>query len=104
MIYNQSDIFVLANLQEITPAVNEALACKKPVVVMDCGGANFAIPNKNYGIITKKASIQDFANGIEHFIKNKKAAQKSAENGYRRVIENFSIEKVAEKIYNAYSK
>src|SRR3989338_8341116 len=33
-IYNMSDIFVLANYQEITPAVNEALACEKPVVVM----------------------------------------------------------------------
>jgi len=104
LTYNKADIFVLANLQEITPAVNEALACKKPVVVMDCGGADFVIPNKNYGIITKKGSIPDFADGIETFIKNRKMAVKSAENGYRRVVNNFSIEKVAEKIYNAYAE
>ena len=102
LIYNKADIFVLANLQEITPAVNEALACKKPVVVMECGGADFVVPDKNYGIVTKKDYILDFADGIEFFLKNKKIAAESAEKGYKRVIENFSIEKVAEKIYNAY--
>lgn len=102
LIYNKADIFVLANLQEITPAVNEALACKKPVVVMECGGADFVIPNRNYGIVTKKNDIRDFADGIEFFLKNRKKATESAEKGYKRVIENFSIEKVAEKIYKAY--
>ncbi len=42
-IYNQAEVFVLANEQEITPAVNEALACGTPVVVMECGGCGFVI-------------------------------------------------------------
>ena len=103
LIYSSSDIFVLANLQEITPAVNEALACKKPVVVMDCGGVDFVIPDKNHGIITRKDGIKDLADGIESLIKDKKLASRIAENGYKRIVENFSIEKVAEKIWGAYS-
>lgn len=103
-IYNKADIFVLANLQEVTPAVNEALACRKPAVVMDCGGADFAIPSKEYGIITKKESISDLAEGIHMIMRDKKMADKIAENGYKRVIENFSIEKVADKIWKAYSE
>ena len=102
ILYNRADIFVLANLQEITPAVSEALACKKPVVIMECGGAGFVIPNENYGIITRRGDIQGLSDGIETLIRNKKLAKKLAENGYKRVIENFSIEKVAKKIYNAY--
>lgn len=103
LIYNKSDIFVLANQREITPAVNEALACKKPVVVMDCGGADFVIPDSTFGIVTKKNDIKSLAHGIEIFIKNRKLAAKTAEKGYKRIVENFSIEKIAEKIYKAYS-
>jgi len=102
-IYNMSDIFVLANYQEITPAVNEALACEKPVVVMDCGGHDFVIPNKDYGLISKKFDVNDMANKIIFLIKNKKEAKRIAINGRKYILKNFSIEKVAEKLYKAFT-
>ena len=37
-------------------------------------------------------------------IRDKKMADKIAENGYKRITENFSIEKVADKIWKAYSE
>ena len=70
-IYNMCDIFVLANCQEITPAVNEALACEKPVVVMETGGCKFAIPSNDYGLIAKRFNIHDMADKIITLIKNK---------------------------------
>lgn len=103
-IYNMSDVFVLANYQEITPAVNEALACEVPIVVMECGGRNFVIPDKNYGIISKKFDIDDMSNKIMYLINNKKIAKRMAKNGRKRIIENFSIEKVAAKIYSSFTE
>jgi len=103
-IYNTSDIFVLANYQEMTPAVNEALACEKPVVVMECGGWDFIMPNKNYGLITKKFDTEDMADKIIFLIENKKEAEKIAKNGRKQILNKFSIEKVASKIYKSFTK
>ncbi|MBI2523093.1 glycosyltransferase family 4 protein [Candidatus Woesearchaeota archaeon] len=103
-IYNMSDIFVLANYQEITPAVNEALACEKPVVVMECGGRDLVIPNENYGLVSRKFDMEDMAEKIVLLIKNQKLAAKIAENGRKRVLGNFSIKVVAEKFYKAFTQ
>jgi len=103
-IYNLSDIFVLANYQEITPAVNEALACQKPVVAMQAGGSSFVIPNSSYGLVTKKFDIDDMAQKIIFLIKNRDIAEKMAKNGRNRILKDFTVEKVAEKIYESFTK
>ncbi len=102
IIYNKADIFVLANYQEITPAVNEALACQKPVVVMECGGFEYVIPNERYGLISKKFDIDDMADKIMFLIRNRRFAEKIAKNGRKYILKNFSIDKVALKMYNSF--
>lgn len=101
LIYNNADIFVLANYQEVTPAVNEALACQKPIVVMKTGGCSFVVPNKNYGLIAKRFDVDDMADKIIFLIENPEIADKIAYNGRKRILKNFSIEKVGSKIYKA---
>jgi len=103
-IYNLSDIFVLANYQEITPAVNEALACEVPVVAMECGGYDFVMPNEQYGLISKRFDVEDMTEKIQFLIKNKKQAKRMAKKGKQHIMKNFSIENVAEKIYNGFIK
>jgi len=100
-IYNMSNIFILANYQEITPAVNEALACKIPVVVMECGGRKFIIPTSEYGLISKKFDVDDMTNKITMLIENKNLADKIADKGRKYIIKNFSVKNVAEKIYKS---
>ena len=103
VLYNKADIFVLANYQEITPAVNEALATETPVVVMESGGRKFVIPNENYGLVSKRFDIDDMADKILFLMKNKDKASKISKNGRKRIIGNFSIEKVALKMYTAFT-
>ncbi len=98
--YNESDIFVLANYQEVTPAVNEALASQKPVVVMECGGREFVIPNQEHGLVCKKFDTDDMAKKIEMLIDDKQLAEKIARTGRKRILQEFSIEKVAKKHYH----
>jgi glycosyltransferase involved in cell wall biosynthesis len=102
-IYNISDIFVLANLQEITPAVNEALACNIPVVVMECGGRKLVIPDRSYGLVSKRMDIGDLASNIITLVKDRKLAKKIANKGRKRVLELFSIESVAGKLYRSFT-
>lgn len=103
-IYNMCDVFVLANYQEITPAVNEALSCQKPVVIMECGGSEFVIPNKNYGLIAKRFDIDDITEKIILLMNERELAEKIGRNGRRFILENFSIERVAEKIYKSLTE
>ena len=100
-IYNMSDIFVLANYQEITPAVNEAMACQKPVVVMRCGGCEFVIPDKKHGLIAKRFNTEDLADKIDFLIHNKYKSRQIGKTGRLHIIKNFSIKNVAEKIYRS---
>ena len=101
-IYNGSDIFVLANYQEITPAVNEASACQIPIVAMECGGSNLVIPDKTHGLITKRFDIEDMSDKIQFLIINKKQAKKMANKQRSYILNNFSIENVANKIYKSF--
>jgi len=103
-IYNMADVFALANYQEITPAVNEALACEKPVVVMECGGYKFVIPNDNYGLVSKRFDVGDMAEKIMLLLKNKTLASAIGKKGRKRIVDNFSIEKVAEKLYRSFTE
>ena len=103
-IYNRSDIFVLANYQEITPAVNEAMACNKPVVAMECGGYEFVIPNERHGLIAKRFNPEDMADKIGYLAENKKKSDQIATTGRNHIIRNFSIKNVAEKIYKSFTE
>lgn len=103
-IYNMADVFALANYQEITPAVNEALACGVPVVVMECGGRKFVIPDESYGFVSKKFDISDMASKIAKAIENRELARKTTKKGRARILKNFSLGKVADKFYNSFVK
>lgn len=102
-IYNTASVFVLANEQEITPAVNEALACELSVVAMDCGGISYVI-SKNTGLISKKYDIEDMAKKVSLILKNGSMAKKISKNGREKVVTEFSIEKIAGKMYRAFTQ
>lgn len=103
-IYNSSDVFVLANYQEMTPAVNEAMACSIPVVAMQCGGDRFVIPNGNFGLIAKRFDTDDLADKIAMLLDNKALAARISKNGRKHILKNFTIENVAEKIYRSFTE
>lgn len=100
-LYNQADVFALANEQEITPAVNEALACETPVVVMECGGRGFVIPDQSYGLVAKRKDPRDLARKITTLLSDQKKAKTMAKKGRKRVLKEFSIEQVAGKLLKA---
>jgi len=103
-VYNASDVFVLANYQEITPAVNEAMACGVPVVAMQCGGDRFVVPSDDFGLIAKRFDVSDMAEKIMTLLDSNEVAEKISKNGRKHILKNFSIENVAEKIYRSFTE
>ncbi|MBI1935167.1 glycosyltransferase family 4 protein [Candidatus Woesearchaeota archaeon] len=103
MIYNQSSVFVLANFQEITPAVNEALACGVPVVAMECGGLDFVVKDGVTGLVARRFDVEDLAGCIKRMLGKREEAKRMAANGRRLILKKFSIEKVAEKFYKSFT-
>jgi glycosyltransferase involved in cell wall biosynthesis len=102
-VYNKSNIFVLGNLHDVTPAVSEAMLCNLPVVASKCGGVDFVIPSEKYGVITKYNDAEDLARGIEKLMLDKKLQKRLIKNARKYILKNFSIEKVAERLYSAYT-
>ncbi|MBI2101467.1 glycosyltransferase family 4 protein [Candidatus Woesearchaeota archaeon] len=101
-IYNRAHIFVFSNLTDVTPAVSEAMLCSLPVVAARCSGLAFVIPSGKHGIITKHNDAEDLARGIEKLMADKMLQNKLAKNARKYILENFSIEKVGDKLYRAY--
>jgi glycosyltransferase involved in cell wall biosynthesis len=102
-VYNKSHIFVLGNLHDVTPAVSEAMLCDLPVVASKCGGVDFVIPSEKYGVITKYSDVEDLARGTEKLMLDKKLQKRLIKNARKYILKNFSIEKVAERLYSAYT-
>ncbi len=104
LTYNKSDIFVLGNIHDVTPAVSEAMLCNLPVVASRCGGIDFVIPSEKIGIITGYNDPKDLAVGIERILGDRQLRQKLAKNSRNFILKNFSIQKVAERLYRAYTR
>jgi len=68
-IYNMSDLFVSASLQEVGPyTLTEALLCSVPVVSLDHGYANEFVINNETGILVKDDLPSSIAKGITEMI------------------------------------
>lgn len=103
-LYNQAAVFALANEQEITPAVNEALACGTPVVVMECGGLGFVVRGGKEGLIARKNDPEDLAAKIKRVLEGESYAKRMASNGKNRIKRMFSVPVVARKVAAAFVK
>ena len=101
-VYNKASMFVFSNLSDVTPAVSEAMLCNLPVVAARCNGLDFVMPSEKYGIVAKHGNAEDLAGGIERLMLDKKLQRSIAANARKHILENFSIEKVGDKLYSAY--
>ncbi len=98
------DIFVLPSISEGLPfAVLEAMAAKKPVIATDVGGTSEIIMNNVNGILVRPMDPDVLAKSMILLSKDMKKRDMLAELGYKRIIENFSMEKMlstTKKIFN----
>jgi rhamnosyl/mannosyltransferase len=94
--YQSSKVIVLPSITESESfgmVLIEAMACKKPVIGSNIGGIPCVIDNGVNGLLVPPKDPQALADAIIKILKNTQLAKKMGEEGYKKVIKNFTWEK-----------
>lgn len=104
--YDACDIFCLPSISslETFPVVTlEAMARSKPVVTTEIGtGSSYININKETGLVVPPKSSDELANALNIILNNDSLKQQMGSNAHKRIIENFTLEKVINSIIDLY--
>ncbi len=92
------DLMILPSLTEGTPnVVLEAFAYKTPVVATAVGGVPELVRNSEMGWLVPPRDPHALAQAIREALSNPEEARRRAENAYRHLLANFTVEKQVDK-------
>ncbi len=101
--YNAANLFVLPSLEDNLPnTVMEALSCGVPVVSFNTGGIPEMVDDGINGFLAEQKSSAQLADAMLRIIENRTPYESLAENARKKVLENFSFEKVARQYLEVY--
>ncbi len=95
------DYFVLPSVKEGLPYT---ILAKVPVIATKVGGIPEIIENKKTGLMATPANPLSLVNAMHDLTKDNNLAQNIADNNYKNILENFSLDKTLEKTEQAYLK
>lgn len=89
------DIFVLPSISEGFPfSILEAMAAKKPIIATNVGGVPEIITNNVNGILIEPMDIDALTRSMMLLTLDAEKRNCIGEMGYKKLIENFSLEKM----------
>jgi glycosyltransferase involved in cell wall biosynthesis len=101
--YQRATVFVCPSLSESFGIVNlEALSCGTPVVATDVGGTSEVVKHGENGILVPPNNAIRLAEGIQYLLDNENVRRKFGENGRKWVVNNFSSDVVAKRLFQIY--
>jgi len=101
--YASSDVFVLSSFNDnFGLVVAEAMACGKPVIVSNRGAPKEVVGDA--GLTFEYGCPSDLADKIIMLLENEDLREKLAVKAHKRIVENFTWEKAAEKYLEIYNK
>lgn len=99
--YAISDIFLLSSLSEGTPnVVLEAMLRKTPVIATNVNGVKEVIINGENGFSIPKEDPVTMFQTIKELINKPELLEQFSKNGYKTVLERFSMKQFAENFNN----
>jgi len=102
-IYSTMDILVISSDTEGLPMVLiEAMARSKPVISTRVGAIPDIIENNISGLLIEAKNEEQLYLAIKDLYHNTQKSQLLGENGYERILTDYSIEAVAEKYHQLY--
>jgi glycosyltransferase involved in cell wall biosynthesis len=102
-LINLFDIFALSSSEEgICSTLFEVMACEKPIVATDASGVAEAVLDGQTGLLVPIKDPRALADAILHLLRNPDQARRYARAGHRRVLEEFTVEKLTEKTLQVY--
>ena len=81
-----------------------AYSFKKPVVVTDVGSIPEAVDDGKTGFIVPPRDVSAFAGAIIKLLKDEKLRKRMGENAYKKMKNNLSWDKIAEKTIEVYKE
>jgi len=103
-ILKSIDLFVLPTLQEaLGTSFIEAMAMEKPVVGTDVGGVGEVIKNGVNGYLVEQNNPAALSEAVIKILRNKERARMMGIEGRKIVEQNFTVEKMCERMYALYS-
>lgn len=103
-LLSSSDIFVLPSAErEAFGLVNlEAMICGLPVVTTKVGGIPEIVKDGETGFLVEPQNAKALKESLKSLIENAKLRKSMGEKGKKRVMQNFSAEKMAREYGNIY--
>lgn len=107
MIYRNADLYIThpidsSRWEEYFGVANlEAMACEVPIITTDSGGIPFVLREKDSRVIVKQRDVAQLSDIIEKIIERKEYRVLLGKKGREFVVNNYSIEIIAEK-YKKY--
>ena len=93
------DVFALASFYEGSPvSVLEAMAAGLPVVATNIGGVKEIVSDGKTGFLVEPGDSNALAEKIKKLLEDRKMRKDFGETGFKRVKENFSIDKTVNRI------
>ncbi len=105
VVYRMADIFILPSGgpgETWGLAINEAMACARPVIVSDaCGGSHDLVIQDKNGLIVQRNNKENLKKAIRQLIAKQKIGLQAMGKNSLEHIQHFSLEVVADGIENA---
>jgi len=106
LYYSACSVFVLPSYYEaFAKVVLEAMACARPVVISKEGGPREAIQGDSpAGLLVSYGSRKELADSIITILQNEALAEEMGLNGRKRVLTDFTWEKVSQRMDSMYAE
>ncbi len=104
-LFNALDIFVSSSENESFGMVFlEAWACKKPVIGTSIGAIKSVVENETDGLLFVPGDYEDLEKKILRLANDEMLRDKMGNNGYRKTLENYTLDAVAKKYRDVFIK
>jgi len=98
-LIKESDVLLLTSFSEGLPTVViEAMACSVPVVSFDVGGLSDAIEHGDNGYLVPVGDLKLFNKYVLDLLKHKRTCIQMGASGYKKVMEQFTMDRKARKL------
>jgi glycosyltransferase involved in cell wall biosynthesis len=104
-VYKLSSIFVLPSFYENFPfSLLEAMAMKVPCVASDVGAIDEIIEDNKNGLLFPPGDLESLVNHIRTLLQDELRRQQMGEAGYKKVVNQFTSTRMAEKHREFYQR
>lgn len=103
--YRQNDIGLMCSTREAFGRVTiEYMLSGLLCIGSNTGGTLELIENGSTGLLYEMGNAEDLANKIEWVLNNRQDSKRILQNGQKKAMDKFSIERTAHNVYSIYQK